>query len=243
MSPVKTPTGFVSTTDLNVIRDHQEQQFHVKLEKGNVRILNHQEFLKEDDAYEFQVRRKGIPVVATGYPTWVTPGSGARIKGGYLHAIDNGEWGGGIYFEPANLRKLKKISSNRTHIVESLPQGIFAIQTKGTMVEDYMYLLELTKTQTGWKERFVVDLHEHDGTSIRVKDAFVLGTDQRVIMVFPSGKQTELFRAPNYYLCPRSCVLQPNGELWFGCSWGVLCLKPETHLKYKPFLFVPTKTS
>src|SRR5258708_6204332 len=99
LSPVRAPPGFVATTDLNMIRDHQEQEFHVKSDRGKVRILNHQDYLKEDDEYEVRVRRKGIPIVEKEYRDWVIPHSGAKVKGGFLHAIDNGEWGGGIYFE------------------------------------------------------------------------------------------------------------------------------------------------
>ena len=231
----------MATTDFNVIRNQPDELFHVKIEAGKLRVLNHQAFLKEDNRREVNVRRKGIPIVETEYRDWIIPHSGARVKGGFLHAIDNGEWGGGIYFEPNGSKKLKRISFTNTQMVEAFPQGIYAIQSVGHMDTSFSHLVELTRTKAGWHERRITDLHDVPGAWARIKEAFVLATDKYVTLVYPTGLQREIFRASFFDLGARSSVILPNGEIWFGCGWGLLCLKQQRNKSYESSMFVRAK--
>ncbi len=176
----------------------------------------------------------------------VRPSDGVPIGGGWMHAFDNGEFGGGIYWFPRGKPTPILVSSRNTPLLIATSKGCFAIEVLDHMSFSYSRLVRLSRVSTRWVESLVTDLHEAPGEVIQDDNRFVVAMHGYISTVETDGTQREIYRRgfsfdltgdPGF----QSMVRCADGEIWVGSSQGVLRLRPRPDGEYAAQWFLPLK--
>jgi len=166
-------------------------------------------------------------------------GEGIPMAGGWLHAYDRGEFGGGIAWFSKDGSAHQVVSSDNTQAILTSPRGVYAVQALSHMGAFwYSRLVKVERKGSGWSVRTVTDLHEPFPQVIPDGGRFLYLAEGYVSTLETDGTQRELYRGSKT-LNAASFVRRRSGELWFGASYGILRLRPKAEGAYAAQWFLP----
>jgi hypothetical protein len=241
VKPIYVPTGFVHTSDFNAVRRDPTKQWYVSIKSGELSVVSEKQFRESESKVFRKEKFEGIKIRGESYPTRLIPRQGISVIDGYMHPVDNGEWGGGIYFENARSGKFTKISFSNTSFLTKIGSRLYAIQASAHMGFQYSQFVEIRREGKKWRQRGITDLHEVPTAYMTVGHAIVYVANNYISTLELNGTQLEIYRHQFNDIGCRSCVALPNGDLWFGCDWGLFCLKKSKSGGYEDYMFVPQK--
>ena len=240
--PQSTPLGFMPVLE-SELRERQlpERNWRVSFDRGRLRVEDMKAYF---DRVPSKRHAKVEPKVVLPIEALVFSGPwaldpGVRVADGSLHALDGGEWGGGIFWIAPSGRPKIQISDANTLIVARLRGGIFAVQSLAHMMFNFSRLVRVDRVRGKWTTRLVTDLHVPIREAVREGDRFVyLGYDGFVSTLEPDGRQREIYRdhtSQSLFSLTRA----PDGTLWVGARSAVLRLTPGRGGEYAEQWFAP----
>lgn len=142
-----------------------------------------------------------------------------KIPSGYLMGVNNGEFGGGLYYIDLSSRKLHEIhQSLRIHNIFEFQSKVYAIEGiyNGEIIEIY-------KENEYWKYKSVCILIGAPRLIVDYNDEKLILTSQHLSKLGKDLNVTEILRAPFYWgmLYP-STILIDGDNLYIAMREGVL---------------------
>lgn len=142
-----------------------------------------------------------------------------KISSGYLMGVNNGEFGGGLYYIDSTRGKLHQIEHGLRI------QNIFEYQSKLFAIEGLYHgqIIEIFKENKFWKYRSISGLIDVPKLLVDYNNEKIILSNQYLLLLNKDLKITELLKAPFYWgaLYPSSILI--DGEvLYIAMRQGIL---------------------
>lgn len=208
---------------------------------GQLKVLTRVEWVKWDHSQRPNKYPRGtIKVIEPqAYREYLVPGGGMKFQGGRLYTIDNGEWGGGIYFVPSDRNSYKRISERNTCAIGAFGNEVYAFQSLAHMMFSYADLVQIKHNNSKWQIQTVKRFTSAPRQVDRDGNHFVLLNHDDVVALWPDGKQNQILdvkAAGENFWC---MTILANGQIWLGSDSGVTALVPKSDGTYKSFSYIP----